>query len=180
MTSRVVTLALCLVLACSSDADKDSDCVLDGPLVGYPVTFSFDPYFPEALKDDVRWAITRWEHLIGCDAFREQELGGRIVIRSETLPHPLGAVGKAEDDLDERGNTVGGTIRLYPSWRSSRPPMRVNVVSHELGHVMGLTHGTEPGCLMFPVISPDGSFNDRQKPICRDERALVRKEACGS
>jgi hypothetical protein len=181
---RALLLTALVVTACADDTISGS--ALGDPLVAVPGTYSFDESFPENLKDDVRWGAKRLELAAGCKLLTETD-SGNIIFKYDPIPYQgqsyssvTGAAHRLYDDLSQN---IGGGVRFFPRWRSSSPSMRRNVATHEIAHVLGLVHGTEPTCLMYPQIMPDQSTHDwsrSQKPICKDERELVRKVArCG-
>jgi len=74
------------------------------------------------------------------------------------------------------GGIAGGTILVYPEFALGEgTKLHANVLSHEIGHILGLNHTIYPDCLMYPMI-PVGDrrrYANETKHLCRAELAVL-------
>ncbi len=75
---------------------------------------------------------------------------------------------------------IGGTASVVSSFRASRRVGRkqaamrtVKVVNHELGHVLGMDHGGEPGCVMNDAAGTVKTIDKEPGLLCPNERSFV-------
>jgi len=75
---------------------------------------------------------------------------------------------------------IGGSAAVVSSFRAARRVGRkqaamrtVKVVNHELGHVLGMQHGGEPGCIMNDAAGTVKTVDREPGLLCGPERSFV-------
>lgn len=79
-----------------------------------------------------------------------------VAVQENALSGDPEVVAYFEGKYDNEGYTVGGQVVLYEDRLTTGTPAdRLLVVTHEMGHAMGLGHRTTKGVLMSAYVSPD-------------------------
>ena len=68
------------------------------------------------------------------------------------------------------GSTITGGKIVFASFDVAR---MTTVVTHELAHMFGLEHSSDPGDLMYPIVSTFKSFSPREQLVI--ELMLLRR-----
>ncbi len=131
-----------------------------------------------AWQQATRWAVDRWNEA-GTDLRLTWTTGrgrcapdGTRVGVCPTSSQRLGSVGRlhfeGSADQDRDGDHVRGAVIRVCSDCGLSPSRRREVVTHELGHVLGLSHTRRPGSVMYPsggAEVPDGGDHEALRDV---------------
>ena len=129
-------------------------------------------------RQATRWAVDRWNEAGADVRLTWAASGGRCrpdgvrIGVCPTTSKQLGSVGRlhfeGSADQDREGDHVRGAVMKVCSDCRLDDARRREVVTHELGHVLGLSHTDRLGSVMFPsggVQAPDAGDRDALRAV---------------
>lgn len=149
----------------------------------FPVEWSFRCTFPESFKHEIRFSFQYWDDLTDVELFSERPCGTTtrktgIVVDAVDLyfvdgPRPQNTLGYVWRSFGEKGVLSGGLVLYFRPWlRSDSEMLRENAAIHEVGHLLGLIHGNDPDCSMYPFMdspSTGDKYSHQRKHVCKGE-----------
>lgn len=143
-----------------------------------PVPWAFDCAFPVDLRGPIRRAVSYVSLAVGPGVMgRESPCVDRpdftgvtfVLLEREFRGDTWGM---APREMSSGVELERDVILMGPWAESGSDALREDVARHELGHVLGLEHSSDQGCLMFPVRSRDR--DDVPRTFCERELRLLR------